>query len=159
MRLLFSDALASFFHFYRTFAFPFNPILIDLGQFEASLCRYLIAYNSGTFSTSSYQSEEWASKKSTAYISLVLSTLASGTQFSDLNRAERARISQDFGTLIIPQSHFRSPHLRLLQLADQSKLFDWPISYFGRRPISFCHFSYWEMSCRMTASQAPLGRC
>ncbi|KAK9342733.1 fungal-specific transcription factor domain-containing protein [Lipomyces starkeyi] len=88
--------ILKFFHFYRAFAFPFNPILVDIDRFESDLCTHLDEYATGMLKHRQKMTEPLAIERWAGQISLVLATLASGAQYSDLNLVDRASISQDF---------------------------------------------------------------
>ncbi|KAL4912741.1 hypothetical protein BDW62DRAFT_11958 [Aspergillus aurantiobrunneus] len=90
------DEVLKFFHFYRIFAYPFNPILVDVDKFESDICVYLGAYASGELSDRDSISEQWESAKSVGHISLLLATLAAGAHFSDLENPQRSELCQDF---------------------------------------------------------------
>ncbi|KAI9727008.1 MAG: hypothetical protein M1834_008590 [Cirrosporium novae-zelandiae] len=77
------------FQFYRNLAFPFNPILVDIDGFESDLCIYLEDLATNKFG-------EHAAERPIAQIGLLLATLASGAQFSDMNHHDRMSSSQDF---------------------------------------------------------------
>ena len=84
-----------FFHFYRLYAYPFNPILVDVDRFESDLCSYLNAHAWGEFRDPSRISERWSTSRSIGHISLLLATLASGAHYSDLEYPERSEASQE----------------------------------------------------------------
>ncbi|KAL4932395.1 Zn(II)2Cys6 transcription factor [Aspergillus undulatus] len=90
------DEVLKFFHFYRISAYPFNPILVDVDQFESDICVYLSAYASGELRDRNKISDKWASGKSVGQISLLLATLAAGAHFSDLENPQRSELCQDF---------------------------------------------------------------
>ncbi|KAL4804043.1 hypothetical protein BDV18DRAFT_166241 [Aspergillus unguis] len=90
------NEVLKFFHFYRSSAYPFNPILVDVDKFESDICVYLGAYASGELADRDRVSEHWASPKSVGQISLLLATLAAGAHFSDLENPQRSEVCQDF---------------------------------------------------------------
>ncbi|KAL4949837.1 fungal-specific transcription factor domain-containing protein [Aspergillus filifer] len=90
------DEVLKYFHYYRTSAYPFNPILVDVDKFESDICVYLAAYASGELRDRSKISEQWASGRSIGQISLLLAILAAGAHFSDLENPQRSELCQDF---------------------------------------------------------------
>ncbi|GFF32132.1 maltose permease MAL61 [Aspergillus udagawae] len=90
------EEILKFFHFYRTSAHPFNPILVDIDGFELVICQFLASYASGELCDSDKVSERWSSDRSVGQISLLLATLASGAHYSDLVNPERSEKYQSF---------------------------------------------------------------
>ena len=86
-----------FFQFYRQSSYPFNPILVDIEQFELDLCKYLNAYAAGEFQDTSPASEGWATDRSVGHLSLLLATLSAGAHYSDLEHPQRSQTCQDLG--------------------------------------------------------------
>ncbi|OJJ43645.1 hypothetical protein ASPZODRAFT_154480 [Penicilliopsis zonata CBS 506.65] len=89
------DEVLKYFHFHRTLAHPFNPILVDIDRFEADMCAYLNAYAAGEIQDPQVISERWANEKSIGLISLLLATLASGAHFSDLENPRRSEVCRE----------------------------------------------------------------
>jgi hypothetical protein len=92
--------LGRFFHVYKTFIYPFNPILVDIEQFELDICSYLNAYAAGELQDPHGTSSRWASEESVSLISLILAVLSSGAHFSDMESPERTKICHDLGVLL-----------------------------------------------------------
>ncbi|GIJ91441.1 hypothetical protein Asppvi_010406 [Aspergillus pseudoviridinutans] len=90
------EEILKFFHFYRTSAHPFNPILVDIDGFELFLCHFLTSYASGELRDHDKVSERWSSDRSVGQISLLLAALASGAHYSDLENPERSEKYQSF---------------------------------------------------------------
>ncbi|KAL1963749.1 hypothetical protein VTN77DRAFT_7815 [Rasamsonia byssochlamydoides] len=86
----------TYFHFYRISLYPFNPILVDIEQFELDMCAYMNAYAAGEFADPQKISDRWSTKKSVELIGLILAVLASGAHFSDLSHSQRSKLCQDF---------------------------------------------------------------
>lgn len=86
-----------FFQCYRQLSYPFNPILVDIEQFELDLCKYLNAYAAGEFQDTSPASEFWATDRPIGHISLLLAALSAGAHYSDLEHLQRSEICQDLG--------------------------------------------------------------
>jgi hypothetical protein len=86
-----------FFHCYRATAYPFNPIIVDIDQFESDLCTYLSAHAAGELHDPGKISDCWATNKSIGYISLLLATLAAGSHYSDVEYPHRQELSIGFG--------------------------------------------------------------
>ncbi|OKP12702.1 hypothetical protein PENSUB_1642 [Penicillium subrubescens] len=86
-----------FFHYYQVTAYPFNPILADMGRFESDLCTYLNAHSEGEFKSSDKVAERWATDRSIGHISLLLATLAAGAHYSDIEYPQRLELATDFG--------------------------------------------------------------
>ncbi|KAJ5691679.1 hypothetical protein N7488_012414 [Penicillium malachiteum] len=84
-----------FFHHYRVTAYPFNPIITDLGQFEADLCTYLNAHAAGELQDPERISPRWSSDKSIGFISLLLAALAGGAHYSDVEYPKRLELTED----------------------------------------------------------------
>lgn len=84
-----------YFHLYRAFVFPFNPILADINDFELELRLYLKSLDTGELSDPLKESHRWTDDKYLGQIGLILATMASGVQFSDLSHVSRAHISRD----------------------------------------------------------------
>ncbi|KAJ5715644.1 uncharacterized protein N7483_012825 [Penicillium malachiteum] len=84
-----------FFHHYRVTAYPFNPIITDLGQFEADLCTYLNAHAAGELQDPERITPRWASDKSIGFISLLLAALAGGAHYSDVEYPKRLELTED----------------------------------------------------------------
>ncbi|EAW19525.1 Zn(II)2Cys6 transcription factor domain-containing protein [Aspergillus fischeri NRRL 181] len=91
------EEILKFFHFYRTSAHPFNPILVDIDGFESVICQFLTSYASGELRDYDKISERWSSDRSVGQISLLLAALASGAHYSDLENPERSEKYQSFG--------------------------------------------------------------
>ncbi|KAL4874270.1 hypothetical protein BJY04DRAFT_212200 [Aspergillus karnatakaensis] len=89
------DEVLKYFHFYRC-AYPFNPILVDIDDFESDICEYLGAYSSGEVRDKTKISDRWTSGKAVGQISLLLATLAAGAHYSDLDNPQRSEVCQDF---------------------------------------------------------------
>ncbi|XHG08028.1 hypothetical protein AWENTII_011156 [Aspergillus wentii] len=90
------NEVLKYFHFYRTSAYPFNPILVDIDRFESDLCGYLNALAAGELRDANCVSDRWATDKSIGHISLLLATLASGVHFSDIEHPHRSELGQEF---------------------------------------------------------------
>lgn len=84
-----------YFHLYRAFVFPFNPILADVNDFELELRLYLKSLDTGELSDPLKESHRWTDDKYLGQIGLILATMASGVQFSNLSHVSRAHISRD----------------------------------------------------------------
>ena len=89
----------SFFNFYKTLAHPFNPILLDIEQFELDICEYLNGHANGEFTEKSI-SQRWSSWKSIDLIGLILAVLASGAHFSNLGHDRRTSLIQEYGEAV-----------------------------------------------------------
>ncbi|CEJ61351.1 hypothetical protein PMG11_09886 [Penicillium brasilianum] len=85
-----------FFHYYQVTAYPFNPIVADMGKFESEVCAYLNAHATGEFCDPKKISDSWITDKSVGHISLLLATLAAGAHFSDMEYPQRLKITIDF---------------------------------------------------------------
>ena len=88
--------ILSFFNFHKTLAHPFNPILLNIDQFELDICEYLNGYANGQFTEKSI-SQQWSSKKAVDLIGLILVVLASGAHFSNLDHDRRTSLLQEYG--------------------------------------------------------------
>ncbi|KAM6485597.1 hypothetical protein HDV62DRAFT_352216 [Trichoderma sp. SZMC 28011] len=89
------EEVLKYFHLYRAFVFPFNPILADINDFELELRLYLKSLDTGELSDPLKESHRWTDDKYLGQIGLILATMASGVQFSDLSHVSRAHISRD----------------------------------------------------------------
>ncbi|KKP04721.1 short aerial hyphae-3 [Trichoderma harzianum] len=89
------EEVLKYFHLYRVFVFPFNPILADINDFELELRFYLKSLDTGELSDPLKESHHWTHDKYLGLIGLILATMASGVQFSDLSHVSRAHISRD----------------------------------------------------------------
>ncbi|KAL6799650.1 hypothetical protein J3E68DRAFT_396404 [Trichoderma sp. SZMC 28012] len=89
------EEVLKYFHLYRAFVFPFNPILADINDFELELRLYLKSLDTGELSDPLKESHRWTDDKHLGQIGLILATMASGVQFSDLSHVSRAHISRD----------------------------------------------------------------
>ncbi|KID82237.1 phenylacrylic acid decarboxylase [Metarhizium guizhouense ARSEF 977] len=87
-----------FFHCYRATVYPFNPIIVDIDQFESDLCTYLSAHAAGELHDPGKISDCWATNKSIGYTSLLLATLAAGSHYSDVEYPHRQELSIDFAS-------------------------------------------------------------
>ncbi|KAJ5432378.1 Transcription factorfungi [Penicillium daleae] len=90
------NEVLKFFHYYQVTAYPFNPILTDMGRFESDLYTYLNAHSEGEFKTSDKITERWATDQSIGHISLLLATLAAGAHYSDIEYPQRLELATDF---------------------------------------------------------------
>ncbi|KAE8153699.1 hypothetical protein BDV25DRAFT_148974 [Aspergillus avenaceus] len=111
--------ILKFFHHYRTSAYPFNPILVDVDGFESAICTFLGSHAAGEFSDLHRISERWSSDQSIGQVSLILATLASGAHFSDLENPKRSEACRDlarrsFQALRLANFLFR-PSLEIIQ--------------------------------------------
>lgn len=81
--------------------------MIDPDELETNICTYLDANVAEILrQNGSGGSSPWTTDRSIAHISVILATLASGTQFSDLDLMERAKRSKEFGMLFFFFSSF-----------------------------------------------------
>ena len=92
--------MSRFFHFYRLYAYPFNPILVDVDRFESDLCSYLNSHAAGEFRDQNRISERWSTGGSVGHISLLLATLSAGAHYSDLEDPQRSEVCQELGAYI-----------------------------------------------------------
>ncbi|RAO68169.1 uncharacterized protein BHQ10_004181 [Talaromyces amestolkiae] len=91
------EEILKYFHFYRTFANPFSPTVVDIEEVETSIYTYLdTQVAKKTQSTGSDGINDTNSDLSIGQICVILATLASGAHFSDDELAERTKKSQDF---------------------------------------------------------------
>ena len=85
-----------YFGVYRSSCAPLNPIILDLDDFEANLCNQVVGLANGQLLhrivSSSGQSQELALTQ----LALLLATLASGVQYSDIQHAERSQLLQEY---------------------------------------------------------------
>ncbi|KAK2036161.1 hypothetical protein LZ31DRAFT_571538 [Colletotrichum somersetense] len=88
--------ILSLFPIFQLRVFPFNPLLVDMGQFELDMHRYLRAYAAGAFDSTTI-SNDWGNKRAIGLISLILAVLSSAAHFSDLVEPERSRVCYDLG--------------------------------------------------------------
>lgn len=89
-----------YFHFYRIFADPFSPTVVDIEEVETNIYTYLnTQVSKKNHSTGIDGSNYTDSELSIGQICMILATLASGAHFSDDGLAERTKRSQDFGML------------------------------------------------------------
>ncbi|KAL7914404.1 hypothetical protein GGI35DRAFT_440090 [Trichoderma velutinum] len=89
------EEVLNYFHLYRAFVFPFNPIISDINDFELELGQYLKSLDAGELSDPLRESHPWTDDRYLGQIGLILATMASGVQFSDLSHVSRAQISRD----------------------------------------------------------------
>lgn len=87
-----SNTVDSYFPIYQASVYPFNPIIVDMQQFEIDICSYLDAYGTGELKYPTVVSPRWATEKSIGVISLILAMLSSAAHFSDDNGQERFNI-------------------------------------------------------------------
>lgn len=98
--------VSRFFQAYRQSAYLFNPILVDIDQFELDLCSYLSAHAAGEFQDTSTASTKWTTDRSIGYISLLLATLSAGAHYSDLELPQRSEICQNLGMRRLSRQNF-----------------------------------------------------
>lgn len=86
------------FYAYRNVAYPFNPIIVDIDEFESDLCAYLDErHPSEDTGVNGLRPQK---ELSMGWMGLLLAVMASGTQFSTKSRSQRETISQAYGKFV-----------------------------------------------------------
>ncbi|KAF5227288.1 hypothetical protein FANTH_14805 [Fusarium anthophilum] len=87
--------------------FPFNPLLVNMDQFELDMHGYLRSYTAGEFKDMPI-SNEWGKERAIGLISLILAVLSSAAHYSDLAGPDRSRVCYDLGVatgkLLVPSN-------------------------------------------------------
>ncbi|KIW18572.1 hypothetical protein PV08_02860 [Exophiala spinifera] len=86
--------ILSLFPIFQMRVFPFNPLLVDMDQFELDVHAYLRAYTAGEFKSTTI-SKEWGNEQAIGLISLILAVLSNAAHFSDLVGPDRSRVCYD----------------------------------------------------------------
>jgi hypothetical protein len=88
--------IKSYFGVYRALCAPLNPIILDLDDFEANVCNQVVGLANGQLLHSIVSSGGRSQESALTQLGLLLATLASGIQYSDVPRAERSQLLQEY---------------------------------------------------------------
>lgn len=90
-----ADDVIKYFHFYRHEVYVYSPIISDIDGFERCVRVYVEKINS--FERDRHDLALLESlERDVAHIAVILATLASGSQYSDLRLSQRMSLSRDF---------------------------------------------------------------
>jgi hypothetical protein len=90
-----SADVAKYFDFYRQVVYVHSRMLVDINGFENYVRSYMETYDAHEQNPGDKRMLERL-EHDVSYIALLLATLASGSQFSDLKLAQRIALSRDF---------------------------------------------------------------
>lgn len=114
--------ISRYFGVYRTLCAPLCPIILDLDDFEANVCNQVIGLANGQLLHSIISSGGRSQELALTQLGLLLATIASGIQYSDVPRAERSQLLQEYCEFPL-FFHFSKSCLRLLTVRIARKSF------------------------------------
>jgi hypothetical protein len=87
---------SSYFGVYRALCAPLNPIILDLDDFEANICNQVVGLANGQLLHSIVTSSGRSQEAALTHLGLLLATIASGIQYSDVTFEERNQLLQEY---------------------------------------------------------------
>lgn len=90
-----STDVTKYFRYYKTVVYVHSPMLIDINGFEGYIWQYLEKINAFERDPDNKSTLE-SLERDVGLIAVILATLSSGSQFSDLKLAQRISLSRDF---------------------------------------------------------------
>lgn len=81
---------------YKSFSYPFNPVIFDLDHLESGICNYLEDLAADRLRSRLLSTERRQAEYGLSWIALLLSTLAHGAQLSEEAPEQRLAASQDY---------------------------------------------------------------
>jgi hypothetical protein len=81
---------------YRALCAPLNPIILDLDDFEANICNQVVGLANGQLLHSIVTSSGRSQEAALTHLGLLLATIASGIQYSDVTFEERNQLLQEY---------------------------------------------------------------
>ncbi len=87
---------ASYFGIYRALCAPLNPIILDLDDFEANVCNQVVGLANGQLLHNIVTSVGRSQEAALTQLGLLLATIASGIQYSDVACDERSQLLQEY---------------------------------------------------------------
>ena len=87
---------ASYFGIYRALCAPLNPVILDLDDFEANVCNQVVGLANGQLLHNIVTSVGRSQEAALTQLGLLLATIASGIQYSDVAFDERSQLLQEY---------------------------------------------------------------